>query len=36
MLGMRGYGYSAYCATKGALVMLVKQHALELAAQASA
>jgi NAD(P)-dependent dehydrogenase (short-subunit alcohol dehydrogenase family) len=30
-LGMRGYGYSAYCATKGALVMLVKQHALELA-----
>jgi gluconate 5-dehydrogenase len=31
MLGMRGYGYSAYCATKGALVMLVKQHALELA-----
>ena len=32
MLGMRGYGYSAYCSTKGALVMLVKQHALELAA----
>jgi gluconate 5-dehydrogenase len=32
-LGMRGYGYSAYCATKGALVMLVKQHALELAAR---
>ena len=31
MLGMRGYGYSAYCATKGALVMLVKQHAVELA-----
>jgi gluconate 5-dehydrogenase len=30
-LGMRGYGYSAYCATKGALVMLVKQHSLELA-----
>ena len=30
-LGMRGYGYSAYCATKGGLVMLVKQHALELA-----
>ncbi len=30
-LGMRGYGYSEYCATKGALVMLVKQHALELA-----
>jgi NAD(P)-dependent dehydrogenase (short-subunit alcohol dehydrogenase family) len=32
-LGMRGYGYSAYCATKGALVMLVKQHAVELAAR---
>lgn len=31
MLGMRGYGYSAYCATKGALVMLIKQHAVELA-----
>jgi len=31
-LAMRGYGYSAYCATKGALVMLVKQHALECAA----
>ena len=30
-LGMRGYGYSAYCATKGGLAMLVKQHALELA-----
>jgi NAD(P)-dependent dehydrogenase (short-subunit alcohol dehydrogenase family) len=30
-LGMRDYGYSAYCATKGALVMLVKQHALECA-----
>jgi NAD(P)-dependent dehydrogenase (short-subunit alcohol dehydrogenase family) len=24
-------GYSAYCATKGALVMIVKQHAMELA-----
>lgn len=32
-LGMRGFGYSAYCATKGALVMLVKQHALELASR---
>jgi gluconate 5-dehydrogenase len=32
-LGMRGFGYSAYCATKGALVMLVRQHALELAPQ---
>jgi len=30
-LGLRERGYSAYCATKGALVMLVKQHALELA-----
>lgn len=29
-LGMRDRGYSAYCATKGALVMLVKQHAVEL------
>ena len=31
-LGMARNGYSAYCATKGALVMLVKQHASELAA----
>jgi len=31
MLGLRERGYSAYCATKGALVMLVKQHAMELA-----
>jgi gluconate 5-dehydrogenase len=30
-LGLRGRGYSAYCATKGALVMLVRQHASELA-----
>jgi NAD(P)-dependent dehydrogenase (short-subunit alcohol dehydrogenase family) len=30
-LGLRGRGYSAYCATKGSLVMLVKQHATELA-----
>jgi gluconate 5-dehydrogenase len=30
-LGLRGRGYSAYCASKGALVMLVKQHAVELA-----
>lgn len=28
---MRGRGYSAYCATKGALVLLVRQHAMELA-----
>ncbi len=33
-LGMRARGYSAYCATKGALVMLIKQHALELAPHA--
>jgi NAD(P)-dependent dehydrogenase (short-subunit alcohol dehydrogenase family) len=31
-LGMARNGYSAYCASKGALVMLVKQHAGELAA----
>lgn len=31
-LGMRERGYSAYCATKGALVMLIKQHAVELSA----
>lgn len=30
-LALRARGYSAYCATKGALVMLVKQHAMELA-----
>ena len=30
-LGIRGRGYSAYCSTKGGLVMLVKQHAMELA-----
>jgi gluconate 5-dehydrogenase len=30
-LGLRGRGYSAYCTTKGALVMLVRQHAVELA-----
>jgi NAD(P)-dependent dehydrogenase (short-subunit alcohol dehydrogenase family) len=28
---MKDRGYSAYCATKGALAMLVKQHAVELA-----
>jgi NAD(P)-dependent dehydrogenase (short-subunit alcohol dehydrogenase family) len=32
ILGARGFGYSAYCAAKGGLLMLVKQHALELAA----
>jgi NAD(P)-dependent dehydrogenase (short-subunit alcohol dehydrogenase family) len=30
-LGLRGKGYSAYCSTKGGLVMLVRQHAMELA-----
>ncbi|MEQ8710294.1 MAG: SDR family oxidoreductase [Rhodospirillales bacterium] len=30
-LGIRNRGYSAYCSTKGALVMLIKQHAMELA-----
>ena len=30
-LGLRGRGYSAYASTKGALVMLIKQHASELA-----
>ncbi len=30
-LALRGRGYSAYCASKGGLVMLVKQHAMELA-----
>jgi len=29
--GFFGKGYTAYCATKGALIMLVRQHALELA-----
>lgn len=31
MLGLRARGYSAYCSTKGGMVMLVKQHAMELA-----
>lgn len=30
-LGMRDRGYSPYCGSKGGLVMLVSQHALELA-----
>ena len=29
--GLRGRGYSAYCSSKGGLVMLIKQHAMELA-----
>ena len=31
MLGLRGRGYSSYTSAKGALVMLIKQHAAELA-----
>ncbi|HEU4352868.1 MAG TPA: SDR family oxidoreductase [Burkholderiales bacterium] len=30
-LGLRARGYSAYCAAKGGLAMLVRQHACELA-----
>lgn len=30
-LGLRDRGYSAYCSSKGGLVMLIKQHAMELA-----
>jgi gluconate 5-dehydrogenase len=30
-LALRDRGYSAYCASKGGLLMLVKQHAMELA-----
>jgi len=30
-LALRDRGYSAYCSAKGGLVMLVKQHAMELA-----
>lgn len=30
-LGLRNRGYSAYCSTKGGLVMLIRQHAMELA-----
>jgi NAD(P)-dependent dehydrogenase (short-subunit alcohol dehydrogenase family) len=33
-LGIRNRGYSAYCSTKGGLVMLIKQHAMELAPHA--
>lgn len=32
-LGLRGRGYSAYCASKGGLAMLVRQHASELGAR---
>lgn len=31
MLGLRGKGYSSYTSSKGGLLMLVKQHAVELA-----
>ena len=30
-LGLRGKGYSSYCASKGGLLMIVRQHASELA-----
>ncbi len=30
-LGLRDRGYSAYCSTKGGQVMMIKQHAMELA-----
>ena len=30
-LGLRDRGYSAYCSTKGGMVMLIRQHAMELA-----
>ena len=30
-LGLRARGYSAYCSSKGGLVMLIRQHASELA-----
>ncbi len=30
-LGLRGKGYSAYCSSKGGLLMIVRQHASELA-----
>ncbi|HEY0857770.1 MAG TPA: SDR family oxidoreductase [Albitalea sp.] len=30
-LGLRARGYSAYCSSKGGLLMLIRQHALELA-----
>jgi NAD(P)-dependent dehydrogenase (short-subunit alcohol dehydrogenase family) len=30
-LGLQGRGYSAYCSSKGGLVMLIRQHASELA-----
>ncbi|MFS8085290.1 MAG: SDR family NAD(P)-dependent oxidoreductase [Acidobacteriota bacterium] len=33
-LGLRNRGYSAYCSTKGGLVMLIRQHASELASHA--
>ena len=32
LLGMRDRGYTAYCATKGALVTMIRQHAVELCA----
>ncbi len=32
-LGIRNRGYSAYCSSKGGLMMLIKQHSLELASE---
>ncbi len=32
-LGLRNRGYSAYCSSKGGLMMLIKQHSLELASE---
>ncbi len=31
LLGMRDRGYSSYCSSKGGLVLMVRQHAVELA-----
>jgi gluconate 5-dehydrogenase len=31
MLGMQNRGYSSYCSSKGGLVLLIRQHAVELA-----
>ncbi len=32
-LGLRNRGYSAYCSSKGGLMMLIRQHSLELASE---
>ena len=31
LMGLRGRGYSAYCSIKGALLLMIRQHAVELA-----